>query len=94
MSIYIVGLIAHHNSLFYAFVIIVGVTNDISQVLEALDCFECFISNSQIPSISPMFIGGCNHVFSFFFFHLFPFPVYSFPLLSPGTLQLVFSVSL
>jgi len=40
LSICIVGLIAHHNSLFYAFVIIVSVTNDISQVLEALNCFE------------------------------------------------------
>ena len=46
MSICIISLIAHNNSLFYAFVIIVGVTGDISQVLEALDCFECFVSNS------------------------------------------------
>ena len=43
MSICIVGLIVHLNSLFYAFVIIVSVTNDISQVLEALNCFECFM---------------------------------------------------
>jgi len=46
LSICIVGLTAHHNSLFYAFVITVSVTSDISQVLEALNCFECFISNS------------------------------------------------
>ena len=46
LSICIVGLITHHNFLFYAFLIIISVSNDISQVLEALNCFECFISNS------------------------------------------------
>ena len=69
----IVGLIAHPNSLFYAFfIIIIIVTNDISQVLEALNCFECFTSNSWIPSVSPVFIGGCNHIFSFIFIYFHP----------------------
>ena len=46
LSICIISLIAHHNSLFYAFVVIVGVTDVVSQVLEALDCFKYFVSNS------------------------------------------------
>ena len=35
LSICVISLIAHHNSLFYAFVITVDVTDVISQVLEA-----------------------------------------------------------
>ena len=34
LSSCIIRLISHHNSLFYAFIIIVDVTGDISQVLE------------------------------------------------------------